>query len=761
MSSGMQSFYGGPNGQSFEIKEIFKTRKAMQADADAGWASSIGVGEYVIISYGLPNTSDYIYRRDIDLQEYHSTYNSTLWQKIYADNNATATNGISYKLIASMTGYTPRMDINFSVLDAGETPTARWDNNDVDNPKLILEIPQSQKVERLIYSVLDANQDPSVVWDDTDVNNPIIRMGLPQSQILQEGTTSVIDADQSPSFEIDDDNINAPIINFSLPQSQLIGKGVITAIDADEDPDISIDSSNINNPLINFNLPKSQVLQEGNTTVLDADQDPSFSIDSTNINEPVLNFNLPQSQVMDDPELEVTGPLTAPTVVLDDTNINSPKLQFTLPRAVEFIYGDLMGEDRDYSGVSDQTLENCEEGDYYINNATGFIYLAIARSAGGAIDFHYVACLQAPKPVVSAHGIDPYVLNQQTGEYDLVDPTITRTVSSTGWTLDFGLPHEPGTITTPFTFVGVDEAGNVVLSRTGTNALEFNFTIPRGARFFVGIDVDDTHLDTVVQGAAAGDYYINNSGAGATNAGEIYKFNGTAWVKQSGYGLQGPTGEALNISATVQISSSDVADDTLAAVGAYLTTQGYDPYPNEIISVIYHDNDANDDKAYWYYKSGAYSDPNRAWNRSVLTGGIGSFVERSYSTDTKKVYNTAYVNTLLVTSPTDKSKQSYNATQIDILLAAKQTAIDNLQSQVDALVTRITALEVALAKDIEEQLSWGKIGVIGYKLLEEEPDDWTTDWTNYYELDTNGIPQHLTDASAPVFAANIYYSKDN
>ena len=168
MSAGMQSFYGGPVGQSFFIKEIFANRVALDRDLTSyGWSSSVGVGEFVLISYGLPNTSEWMTNRDIDLNAYNSTYNSTLWQKIYPDTNAVSavnsvspTTGLGYKLVASMTGFTPRLGIDFEVLDVGVNPSVDWDNSVIDNPILIIKIPQSQNLQQGNTTVLVVGQNP-------------------------------------------------------------------------------------------------------------------------------------------------------------------------------------------------------------------------------------------------------------------------------------------------------------------------------------------------------------------------------------------------------------------------------------------------------------------------------------------------------------------------------------------------------------------------------------------------------------------------
>jgi hypothetical protein len=54
------SFYGGPRGQDFVISYIFDSRVEMASDLALKMSSTIGVGSYVFISYGLPGEDKYV-----------------------------------------------------------------------------------------------------------------------------------------------------------------------------------------------------------------------------------------------------------------------------------------------------------------------------------------------------------------------------------------------------------------------------------------------------------------------------------------------------------------------------------------------------------------------------------------------------------------------------------------------------------------------------------------------------------------------------
>ena len=107
-------------------------------------------------------------------------------------------------------------------------------------------------------------------------------------------------------------------------------------------------------------------------------------------------------------------------------------------------------------------------------------------------------------------------------------------------------------------------------------------------------------------------------------------------------GPQGEVGNPLNIIATEIITAAQVAEDTLAAVGAELTARGRDPQAGELIAVTY-ENAENDAISYWYFKVDA------AWQRVQLSGGMGGAIVNTKVTDataSSKVYSAEYVNAL-------------------------------------------------------------------------------------------------------------------
>lgn len=587
----MYSFYGGRKGQDFSIVAVFETRGAMEEDLAKGWTSPIPVASYVMISYGLPSDENYATYRDQDIDDYGVAYNSTLWQKIYNEDSEMSAGGLSYQLISSLTGNTPRISIQ----------------------------------------------------------KPI----------------TVLNADQPPDVDIDNTNPDDAIITFKLPQSQVITQATTTSIDADQNPSVDMDVSNINQPILEFQLPVAQQIQQGNTEVLNTNEKPSFEIDSSNINQPVLSFKLPQAQVMAEPDLIIGAPNAGPAISWDETNINSPKITFTLPQAVEFFYGDLLGErvEEDYT-VTDSSFENFSVGDYYVNEATGFIYQVTAKDGNTCI-FHYVASIQQPLPEVTTTPITPY--QESSGDYVPNDPVVTRAMTNsegTAWTLDFALPQAP-TFSSTFTFVGVDEQGNVETDEVSTSEVQIALTIPRGAKLFAGTEVSGVS-QVVIEGAEPGDVYLN------TSTGYLYKLDSAGtWNQQEGT-IQGPVGDALHIVASYTINETENFTDSLVNGVSYIEQNYQGEISDEdIFAVTWVGLEDGNETAYWYYKMA-----NGTWGRVQLTGGISGLIESTYNDEsngpeTNKTYSINYINTLIGGDIASKDKDlvTYSAAQVEELLS--------------------------------------------------------------------------------------------
>lgn len=576
--------------------------------------------------------------------------------------------GLGYKLIASLAGSTPTLDIKYEVIDSGENPRIEIDNSNVDQPILTFYLPKQQvfKVKKPTIK-LNADEDPAVDIDDvTDVNNPLFEFSLPQAQQIKKEhvKTTLIAADKNAEVVFDSDRyesdgttlnknpdgtlkVNFPSLEFKLPKNQVITMGTITVLDADEDPTVTIDKTDINNIKLNIGLPRSQILQLNSAIVLPPSEDPESNYDDT-------------------------------------TDINNPELTFSLPRAVKFMYGTRLGKRKKDNGIYTLQIVNAPEiaqlrtGDYYIHEGTGFIYLVTGETINntGDIDrtFTYQACLAAPVPTVTSATIDTY--KNDNGTLKVQNPTIDKSYSDsteqTGLVLGFKLPRLPDLKST-IKFCGPDETGGITSKPTSTTEYTYEFTIPTGARFYCGIDVnEDTKLTAVVTGARPGDFYINGKFDHKDN-GNIYKLGtNNTWSLEGN--IKGKVGDALNIIGNFIITPTEAATDTLTAISTYLEGQlGGKPDSHEIVAVTYRAPSSQGgtvDTAYWYYVV------NNTWGRAQLTGATASLIENSYKAagDTNKVYSVSYINSLLVALDTvltadQKKIKTYSAEAIEGLIS--------------------------------------------------------------------------------------------
>ena len=599
----MINFYGGPSGKSFEISWIFDTKtgagNSMENDINMGWKSPISVGSYVVISYGEPVTENYLTLRDQDITNDGKNYNSTLWVKVY-DENQNLYNGINYQLVMSMAGFTPRIDFTKPAV------------------------------------VLDADQNPDIETDLSNLDNPKITFKLPQSQILSMNKPiTVLNADEMPDVEYDESDINSPVLTFKLPQSQRIKLGSVTFAKANEKPEVFLDTGNINEPVLNFTLPVSQVLQQGDINVLNADEEPRFEINDADPDKPILSFWLPQSQVMQDPGLIVLDSTQEPAIGYDDSNINAPKITFSLPRSVRFYYGDLLGErsESPYE-LTNEAFNEYRVGDFYINQATGFIY-QVTRAEGTICEFTYRACIQQPLPEVRTTPIAPYTQESEQNQPKVVKHYTNE--EETTWELEFQLPMIP-TFDAQVSYIGPDEEGTVESSSTESN-VTFSFKVPRGSKIFSGTTVNAKNLSAVVDDAKPGDVYLN------TDTGDVYELQANkTWLLSQG-NLKGPVGDALHVVKSYVTELEDTFDNGKRLITAEYTEA--DIRPDQIFAVTFQPPEA-EEVAYWYFKA---EDGN--WGRVQLTGGISDIIKDVYTESppespvSNKTYSVNYVNSIV------------------------------------------------------------------------------------------------------------------
>ena len=131
----MLSFYGGPAGKDFTIAKIFTSKAKLDADIAAGDNTDVYAGDYVLVSYGDPNTPEF----STNLQEDGQTsYNATLWKKDW-------NNGYEYRLICSVASNYPLFSAGEAEasLPFGAAPQLTVDSSTLANPKIGLKMPAS------------------------------------------------------------------------------------------------------------------------------------------------------------------------------------------------------------------------------------------------------------------------------------------------------------------------------------------------------------------------------------------------------------------------------------------------------------------------------------------------------------------------------------------------------------------------------------------------------------------------------------------
>ena len=133
----MLSFYGGPAGKDFTIAKTFDSKASLDDDIAAGDASEIYVGDYVLVSYGDPNSTKFSDNRKKDGDK---SYNATLWKKDW-------NNGYEYRFICDLTVDYPLFVAGTvdATLPFGSAPQLTIDSSYIASPKVELKMPASLK----------------------------------------------------------------------------------------------------------------------------------------------------------------------------------------------------------------------------------------------------------------------------------------------------------------------------------------------------------------------------------------------------------------------------------------------------------------------------------------------------------------------------------------------------------------------------------------------------------------------------------------
>lgn len=616
----MLSFYGGPAGKDFTIAKIFPNKAAMDADVALGNDSPIYTGDYVLISYGDPNQPKFEENLAADGD---TSYNATLWKKEWND-------GYSYREIVSIASSYPKFAAGNieSSLKFGEAPQLTIDSSSLANPKVGLKMPASLKAgtANTTESVVPtATASIAPVYGGTLGNELSFQAKIPQGVTFtpsvsdageiswtnngnlpnpatksvkgQKGDTGVSFAgiEYTPSTASGGNNTFK--VKYSNGTTGAESYNIKNGVDITSVEEIT---SDIDGGTNSITFVKSDGTKFGPMTVKNGSKGSTGTIKSITATVDA-NVGIPQvtAKAEGDPSnADITfefknlkgnpGTISTVTAVVDDTSVDTGD-----PECVVELGG--TPENRSFNLVFSHLV-----GTQGVKGDTGY-YFTPAVDALGNLSWNNNGELN-----------NPVTMNIRGPKGD------GGTVEITNVVIDNGSSET------------ADPSAEVISSTTDPQHAKYSLSFhnlvgkrgvqgPRGYYFLPSV-------------ATNGDLsWSNNSGGELTNP-------TTVNIR----GPQGEVGNPLNIIATEIITSAQVAEDTLAAVGAELTARGRDPQAGELIAVTY-EKAENDVISYWYFKV------NATWQRVQLSGGMGGFIVNTKITDataSSKVYSAEYINAL-------------------------------------------------------------------------------------------------------------------
>lgn len=616
----MLSFYGGPAGKDFTIAKIFDSKASLDADIAAGDASEIYAGDYVLVSYGDPNTPEFSTNRQKDGDK---SYNATLWKKDW-------NNGYEYRLICSIASSYPLFGAGTveASLKFGSAPQLTIDSSSLANPKVGLKMPASLKAgtantTELVAPTATASIVP--VYGGTLGNELSFQAKIPQGVTFtpsvsdageiswtnngnlpnpatksvkgQKGDTGVSFAgiEYTPSTASGGNNtFKVKYSNGTIgTESYNIKNGVdITSVEET--------TSDIDGGTNSITFVKSDGTKVGPVTVKNGSKGSTGTIKSVTATVDA-NVGTPQvtAKAQGDPSnADITfefknlkgnpGTISTVTAAVDNTSVDTGD-----PECVVELGG--TPENRSFNLVFSHLV-----GTQGVKGDTGYYFTPAVDALGnlswnnnGELNNPVTVNIKGPKGDGGTVEITSVVIDN--GSSETATPSV-EVISST---------TDPQHAKYSLSF-------HNLVGKRGVQG-------PRGYYFLPSV-------------AANGDLsWSNNSGGELANPTTI-----------NIRGPQGEVGNPLNIIATEIITAAQVAEDTLAAVGAELTARGRDPQAGELIAVTYEKTE-NDVISYWYFKV------NATWQRVQLSGGIGGAIVNTKVTDataSSKVYSAEYVNAL-------------------------------------------------------------------------------------------------------------------
>lgn len=614
----MLSFYGGPAGKDFTIAKIFDSKASLDADIAAGDASKIYAGDYVLVSYGDPNTPEFSTNRQKDGDK---SYNATLWKKDW-------NNGYEYRLICSIASSYPLFSAGAAgaSLPFGSAPQLTIDSSSLANPKVGLKMPASlvagtANTTESVAPTTAASITP--VYGGTLGNELSFQAKIPQGVTFtpsisdageiswtnngdlpnpdtksikgQKGDTGVSFAGIEYTSSTASGGNNTFKVKYSNGTTGTESYNIKNGTDITSVEEVS---SDIDGGINSITFVKSDGTKVGPVNVKNGSKGPTGTIKSVtatvdaNVGTPQVTAKAEGDPSNADIAFEFknlkgnSGTISAVTAAVDNTSIDTGD-----PGCVVELGG--TPENRSFN--------------------LAFSHLVGKQGIQGPRGYYFT-------PSVATSGELSWNNN---GELD--NPA---TVNIKGPKGDGG--------TVEITNILIDNGS----SETATPSVEVisGTTDPQHAKYSLSF-----HNLVGKRGAQGprGYYFLPSV---ATN-GDLSWSNNGELANPTTVNIRGPQGEVgnpLNIIATEIITATQVAEDTLVAVGAELTARGRDPQAGELIAVTY-EKAENDAISYWYFKV------NATWQRVQLSGGMGGAIVNTKVTDataSSKVYSAEYVNAL-------------------------------------------------------------------------------------------------------------------
>lgn len=616
----MLSFYGGPAGKDFTIAKIFDSKASLDADIAAGDASKIYAGDYVLVSYGDPNTPEFSTNRQKDGDK---SYNATLWKKDW-------NNGYEYRLICSIASSYPLFSAGAAgaSLPFGSAPQLTIDSSSLANPKVGLKMPASlvagtANTTESVAPTTAASIAP--VYGGTLGNELSFQAKIPQGVTFtpsisdageiswtnngdlpnpdtksikgQKGDTGVSFAGIEYTSSTASGGNNTFKVKYSNGTTGTESYNIKNGTDITSVEEVS---SDIDGGINSITFVKSDGTKVGPVNVKNGSKGPTGTIKSVtatvdaNVGTPQVTAKAEGDPSNADIAFEFknlkgnSGTISAVTAAVDNTSIDTGD-----PGCVVELGG--TPENRSFNLAFSHLV-----GKQGIQGPRGYYFTPSVATSGelswnnnGELDNPATVNIKGPKGDGGTVEITNILIDNGSSE------TATPSAEVISGTTD---PQHAKYSLSFHNLVG----------KRGAQG-------PRGYYFLPRV-------------ATNGDLsWSNNSGGELANP-------TTVNIR----GPQGEVGNPLNIIATEIITAAQVAEDTLAAVGAELTVRGRDPQAGELIAVTY-EKAENDVISYWYFKVDA------TWQRVQLSGGMGGAIVNTKVTDataSSKVYSAEYVNAL-------------------------------------------------------------------------------------------------------------------